>query len=191
MSDTLDLGMNYREPPPGLGPALEPIDIDLPDGQDAPNSVSIQLPDGSVEINFGPQPTTRENSKFDDNLAEDLNLIDLGAIAEDLLRLIEQDDSSRTQWVENRARGIDLLGLEIKSPGVTAGGSSDGISKVDHPMLLEAVLRFQANARAELLPTDGPVKVRNDGLGTALNQELADALEKDLNHFLKIGRAHV
>ncbi|NBS37641.1 MAG: hypothetical protein EBS71_09800, partial [Actinobacteria bacterium] len=59
------------------------------------------------------------------------------------------------------------------------------MSKVRHPLLLEAVLRFQANARSELLPTDGPVKVRNDSLsgGIEVDQQ-ADALEKDLNHYL-------
>lgn len=30
-----------------------------------------------------------------------------------------------------------------------------------HPLLLEAVLRLQANVRGELLPADGPVKVRS------------------------------
>ena len=58
----------------------------------------------------------------------------------------------------------------------------EGISRVRHPLLLEAVLRFQANARSELLPTDGPVKIRDDG--SSEQSALADALEKDLNHFL-------
>jgi hypothetical protein len=33
-------------------------------------------------------------------------------------------------------------------------------------MLLEATLRFQANARGELLPSDGPVKVTDKILQT-------------------------
>ena len=54
-----------------------------------------------------------------------------------------------------------------------------------HPLLLEAVLRFQANARSELLPTDGPVKIRNDDNDPSLQEdELANALERDLNHYL-------
>ena len=59
------------------------------------------------------------------------------------------------------------------------------MSKVRHPLLLEAVLRFQANARSELLPTDGPVKVRTEGDNdTYQEDELADALQADLNHYL-------
>jgi hypothetical protein len=60
------------------------------------------------------------------------------------------------------------------------------MSKVRHPLLLEAVLRFQANARSELLPTDGPVKIRDDDTnnGSVQRDDLASALEKDLNHYL-------
>jgi hypothetical protein len=59
------------------------------------------------------------------------------------------------------------------------------MSKVRHPLLLEAVLRFQANARSELLPTDGPVKIRDDNNnGNLQEDQLANALEHDLNHFL-------
>jgi hypothetical protein len=59
------------------------------------------------------------------------------------------------------------------------------MSKVRHPLLLEAVLRFQANARSELLPTDGPVKVRSESANDTVQQdEMATALESDLNHYL-------
>jgi len=59
------------------------------------------------------------------------------------------------------------------------------MSKVRHPLLLEAVLRFQANARSELLPTDGPVKIKEDNNNATLqSDQLANDLENDLNHYL-------
>jgi len=59
------------------------------------------------------------------------------------------------------------------------------MSKVRHPLLLEAVLRFQANARSELLPTDGPVKIRDDSTHSSPDRDkLSNALEKDFNHYL-------
>ena len=74
------------------------------------------------------------------------------------------------------------------------------MSRVRDSLLLEACLRFQANARSELLPTDGPVKVRDDHNGsdsmmghnggpsmvgsTVQQDQLSDALERDLNHYL-------
>ena len=61
------------------------------------------------------------------------------------------------------------------------------MSKVRHPLLQEAVLRFQANARSEMLPTDGPIKIRDDGSNSNLPRDaLATALEKDLNHYLTV-----
>ena len=63
--------------------------------------------------------------------------------------------------------------------GTADGAPVEGMSRVRHPLLLEAVLRFQANARSELLPTDGPVKIRNDDNDPSLEEDrLADALER-------------
>lgn len=188
----IDLGQNYRYPAP---PALEGASITvIADGIDAPSfdpsdgTTQIDLPDGSVQITFGePEKKKRTSTGFNDNLAEDLSDSDCASIAEKLLLGIDQDVQSRSMWLENMANGISLLGLEIKNPrGAAASGATpqEGVSTVDHPLLLEAVLRFQANARGELLPTDGPVKVRNDGEGNELADKLADALEKDMNHYL-------
>lgn len=154
-----------------------------------PNSgtTSVKLANGDVEVTIGPPQTARTESEFEDNLAEHLSESELGAISERLLLAIEQDDQSRSAWLQNMSNGISLLGLEIKTPrGAAATGAApaEGVSTVDHPLLLEATLRFQANARGELLPADGPVKVKNDGEGDEQATILAMALEKDLNHYL-------
>jgi hypothetical protein len=82
---------------------------------------------------------------------------------------------------------LDLLGTKIESPkSNSADGSTsvEGQATVKHPMLLEAVVRFQANAQGEMLPSSGPVKIRNDGFeNKAVNVE-AHALEMDFNHYL-------
>lgn len=152
-------------------------------------TTQVTLPDGDVTISFGPPQMERKETEFEDNLAESLTESELSAISEKLLLGIEQDDQSRSAWLQNMSNGISLLGLEIKTPrGAAATGAApaEGVSTVDHPLLLEATLRFQANARGELLPADGPVKVRNDGQGDDLATNLAMALEKDLNHYLTV-----
>lgn len=151
------------------------------------NTTQIALPDGSVSISLGAPTLPKRSNKFNDNLAEDLTESELSTIAEKLLLGIASDEQSRASWLENVSNSISLLGLEIKQPrGASVAGATpaEGVSVVDHPLLLEAVLRFQANARGELLPTDGPVKVRNDGESNVLSDKLAMALEKDLNHYL-------
>ena len=67
------------------------------------------------------------------------------------MRGIEDDITSRKDWIEERAKGIRLLGLSLESPGGSQpadGAPVEGMSKVRHPLLQEAVLRFQANARS-------------------------------------------
>lgn len=192
----LDLGQqNYRKDQPAA--PLNGADIVVMANNADPDALhfdpdsfttQIALPDGSVSISIGPPPTKKkETEDFNDNLAEHLSEAQLSTISEKLLLGIENDIQSRAGWLDNVTQGISLLGLEIKQPrGATVAGAtpSEGVSTVDHPLLLEAVLRFQANARGELLPTDGPVKVRNDGTSNALSEKLAQALEKDLNHYL-------
>ena len=187
----LDIQQNYRTPAPeplsGGDITVTTDDQDQPAFDPVTGTVQIDLPDGEVVISFGEPQKPKKSSDFDDNLADQLSDAELAAIAEKLLTGIEQDTQSRSAWLENMSSGISLLGLEVKTPrGAAASGATpaEGTSTVDHPLLLEAVLRFQANARGELLPSDGPVKVRNDGQGGLLADLLAQALEKDMNHYL-------
>lgn len=169
---------------------LEPGD--KPDTNDNGEVFRIEHEDGSVTISIDGKPLfeTEEDGPegWFDNLVEDIDPGELSRIADELLLGIDEDIQSRTEWVDDRAQGIKLLGLKVEVPGL--GGSPDGapvegMSRVRHPLLLEAVLRFQANARSELLPTDGPVKIRNDNNQADLSQDqLANALQRDLNHYL-------
>lgn len=171
-------------------------------------ALKIEHPDGSVTIDLNPQPEDKDdvdNNGFDGNLASKLSDSDLGTIATDLMDGIERDILSRKEWLDTRALGIKLLGLKLEPPRADANSSTaplEGMSTVRHPLLLEATVSFQATARAELLPASGPVKVRNDAptppkeilqetsaskdLQESMQSldELSQALEKDLNHYL-------
>ena len=157
------------------------------------NILEIQHPDGSLTISLDGKPIEdrakeRDEDNWFRNLVEDIAESHLMTMADDLLRGIRDDLDTRKDWIEDRAQGVKLLGLKIEIPGLqgaTDGAPIEGMSKVRHPLLLEAVLRFQANARSELLPTDGPVKVRNDNNNATLqDDQLANCLENDLNHYL-------
>ena len=194
---------------PGLSPTLRLVDTpdvsvryktnDLtpPPGQPTPGVAGLRVEhdDGSISISLDGKPIDESEAKrkppeWFGNLAEDLPDVELGRISDELLRLVDDDLMSRQDWIEDRAQGIRLLGLKIEIPNVNGGSEGapvEGMSRVRHPLLLEAVLRFQANARSEMLPTDGPVKVRDDSNRTVIEQDrLADDLEKDLNHYLTV-----
>ncbi len=139
------------------------IDIGSPDT----NKTTIQNgasktenPDGSLTIDFSPKSQKQAKGDWFANLADQIDSGELSRIASELLEGIQNDDMSRKDWLDTRARGIGLLGLKLNEPKGEA--TSEGVSTVQHPLLLEATLRFQANARGELLPAAGPLKVRND-----------------------------
>jgi hypothetical protein len=165
---------------------------DKEEANDNGEIVRIEHEDGSVTISLDGSPLVDKDDRgpagWFDNLVDDIDSGELTRIAEDLLGGIDDDIQSRVEWVDDRAQGIKLLGLKVEIPGL--GGTPDGapvegMSRVRHPLLLEAVLRFQANARSELLPTDGPVKLRNDNNNPTLQEDqLANALQRDLNHYL-------
>jgi hypothetical protein len=169
---------------------------DRPVTDDKGNVIKIEHADGTVTISIGggslsgdADDEARQRLKWFDNLVSHIDGMELSRIADDLLRGIADDISSREEWVEERASGIRLLALKVEVPGIGGGAGDgapiDGMSKVRHPLLQEAVLRFQANARSELLPTDGPVKVHLDAVSDVVEEDsLANALEDDMNHYL-------
>jgi hypothetical protein len=167
-------------------------DVDVPQFSDDGSLLSIEHGDGSITISLDGKPISEDEEEKDTrwfrNLVDDIDSMELGHISEDLLRGISDDLMSRKEWVEDRAQGMKLLGLKIELPGIQGsndGAPVEGMSKVRHPLLQEAVLRFQANARSEMLPTDGPVKIRDDGnASSAARDNMADAFEKDFNHYL-------
>lgn len=117
--------------------------------------------DGSVTVNAPKEKKKSKKGGHNDNLAEDMDDIDLNTLASELLELIVADKLSRKEWEDTAAKGIDLLGLKIESAtSDTTGGGN--ISKCKDPLLLEAVLRYQSNFNAEMLPANGPAKIRDD-----------------------------
>jgi hypothetical protein len=167
---------------------------DRPEIDMAGNVLRIEHPDGTISVSLDGKPIEEPRKErlegWFANIAEDIDDHELSRISEDLLRGISNDLTSREEWIQERAQGLKLLGLKIELPnlqGTADGAPVEGMSKVRHPLLLEAVLRFQANARSELLPTDGPVKVRDDATdGNPDRDNLADALETDMNHYLTV-----
>jgi hypothetical protein len=143
--------------------------------------------DGTVTVNFGGlgMAPSSEASDHDANLADHVDMGTLSGIAEDLLRLITDDLQRQEQRLADIVKGIDLLGVKLEEPKTEP--NDEGISVVRHPLLLEAVLRFQANARGEMLPADGPVKVANEGDSTLYMDEQAKQLEDDFNYYLTSG----
>src|SRR5882672_2466882 len=166
---------------------------DTPVTDDKGNILRLEHADGTITVRLDGSPVARLNDepnppKWFDNLAERIDTMQLGIICDDLIRGVEEDIASREEWMDQHVEGIKMLGWKLEVPNQSsdaADGAVDGTSTVRHPMLQEAVLRFWANAVGELLPADGPVKIRDDdNNGDSPRDQLANALQTDFNHFL-------
>lgn len=163
----------------------------------------IDTPDGGTLYRINWKRKRTGGARHDENLAETLDSNRLYEVADDLLREIAADDMSRREYLESLAKAIEMLGIRLEdaiSSGADSTAPLPGMSSFRHPLLLQAAIRFQADFVAELLPTDGPVKVRDDtpeapegqpgldnlpvDLAGFTSADLAEALQKDLNHYL-------
>ena len=144
-----------------------------------PEAIVIETEDGGLEITFGEDPQEEGvNAPHDANLAEFLTDEELAGLAGDLLDAFEVDKRSRREWVEAYINGLELLGMRIEE----RTEPWEGASGVFHPMLSEAVVRFQAQAMGELMPSSGPAKTKILGKMTREKVAQSKRVEQELNY---------
>ena len=138
-----------------------------------PEAVNIKT-DG-LEIALLPEPTTAET--FNANLADFMDDGAISQVAGDLEEDIVNDKNSRKEWEKAYVEGIKLLGLQIEE----RTDPWNGACGVFHPMITEAVVRFQAETITETFPAQGPVRTKIIGKDTPEIQEAAARVEEDMN----------
>lgn len=112
------------------------------------------------------------------NLAEHLPDGLLGEIAAELRQAFEEDVQSRQEWEEAYSKGLDLLGIKYED----RTEPFEGASGVTHPLIMESVTQFQAQAYKELLPSSGPVKTQIVGLRTPEVEAQAARVKDFMNY---------
>lgn len=150
-----------------------PIEIEI----ENPDSVTIGM-DG-MEIELTPSAGEDEEG-FDANLAETLDEGFVAGLAADLVADIDQDKSSRKEWEKSYVDGLKLLGLQIEERTEPWNGACG----VFHPMITEAVVRFQSEMITETFPAAGPVKTKIIGKDTPDVKEAATRVQNDMNYEL-------
>jgi len=158
-----------------LVPSDEPdIEIEI----ENPDAVHLNM-DG-MEIDLNPKDSTQGEEEFDDNLAEYMAPSVLATIAGDLEYEIDQDKGSRKEWEKAYTEGLKLLGLHMEE----RTEPWDGACGVFHPMITEAVVRFQAEMITETFPAQGPVLSKIIGKETPETMEVAINVQDDMNYEL-------
>jgi hypothetical protein len=141
-----------------------------------PESVHIGM-DG-MEIEIGHQKETSED--FNDNLAEHMDEGALAELAGELMGDFDADISSRKDWLDTYVDGLELLGLKTEDRTEPWPGACN----VYHPILSEALVKFQAETMMETFPAMGPVKTQIIGKQTPEKEESALRVKDDMNYQL-------
>jgi hypothetical protein len=146
-----------------------------------PDAVSMGTEDGGVIIDFtGDFTEDLIGPDHDANLAEFIDDADLQAMASELVEDFNSDRESRADWARAYVKGLDLLGMKIEERQQPWAGASG----VYHPVLTEAVVRFQAQAMGELFPAAGPVRTKIMGKMTPEKADQADRVQTEMNYLL-------
>jgi chaperonin GroES len=153
---------------------IETEEVDVETVEDVTPDV-IMTEDGGAILN----PTPEEPSTdFYANLAENVSEDELQRISSKLLGEFDDDKSSRKDWEEGFAKGLDLLGFKYDERSQPFQGASG----VTHPLLAESVTQFQAHAYRELLPAKGPVDVNIVGEITIDKEGQAERVKDFMNY---------
>jgi hypothetical protein len=118
-----------------------------------------------------------EEEDFGANLAEGMNESELASIADDLLGDFQSDIDARKDWMQTYVDGIQLLGLKIEERTEPWPGACG----VYHPILSEALVKFQSETIMETFPAQGPVKTQIIGKETPEKKEAAQRVQADMN----------
>ena len=164
---------SVNQAPMGLGaleqnPEQEGVSVEIVD----PEAVNISGPGFEIDV-----MKAQIEDDFDENLAETMDDGAIAALASDLEEDIKNDKMSRKEWEKMYVEGIKLLGLQIEERTEPWSGACG----VFHPMLSEAVVRFQSETITETFPAQGPVRTKIIGKETAQIKEKAANVEDDMN----------
>lgn len=149
----------------------------------APQGVAAtDAPDVEIIIEGEPEATVEitvddETEDFGANLAELISEKELQSLIADLDAEVEADEKSRADWEKMYKDGITLLGLKYEERTEPWPGACG----VFHPMITEAVVRFQADTIMETFPAEGPVKTKIVGKQTKEKDDAAARVREDMN----------
>jgi hypothetical protein len=165
------LGLSSSNAPSGTGePDLE-IEIENPD--------SVTIGAGGMEITLEPG-NDEDDGEFSANLAESMDDKTLTEIVGDLIGDFEDDLSSRKDWIQTYVDGLELLGMKVEDRTEPWPGACG----VYHPLLSEALVKFQAETMMETFPAAGPIKTQIIGRETPEKTESAARVQEDMNYQL-------
>jgi len=148
---------------------------ELPQGLAAIEAPDIEIelaPEGEMDVEV------LADEDFGENLAEIISERVLATLGSELIDSFEDDVDSRKDWIQTYVDGLELLGLKIEE----RSEPWEGACGVYHPILAEAVVKFQAETIMETFPASGPVRTQIIGKETPEKKDAAQRVEDDMNY---------
>ena len=171
-----DIDKSLAQAPQGL----EELAMGKPDlSIEIENPESVTLDDGSMEITIVPGKDVA-GDEFNANLAEDMDEGQLTELSGDLIGEYDADINSRKDWLTTYVDGLELLGLKVEDRTEPWPGACN----VYHPLMTEALVKFQAETMMETFPAAGPVKTVIIGKQTKEKEDAAERVKDDMNYQL-------
>ena len=155
---------------PGVNMPEPDIEIEIED----PEEVRLRV--GDMEIEIDPEG----DDDFNENLADTMDEDVLTDLISDLLSDYDEDVSSRKDWIQTYVDGLELLGMKVEDRTEPWPGACG----VYHPLLSEALVKFQAETMMESFPAQGPVKTQVIGKETPEKRDAARRVQDDMNYQL-------
>ena len=182
MATNIDKSLNQA--PIGIGSADAMGGLSMPENLEADIEIEIEDPE-SVTIGVDGMEIVIDPDEMDDedfaiNLADELSEKQLTEIVGDLLADFEEVLSSRKDWIQTYVDGLELLGMKVEDRTEPWPGACG----VYHPLLSEALVKFQAETMMETFPAAGPVKTQIIGKETKENKAAAVRVQADMNYQL-------
>ena len=171
----MSIEKSLYEAPAGLE-ALDNAEPDIEIEIEDPEEVKIRAGDIEIEL----EPAEPSDDDFDANLAEYISEKDLTQLVGDLVSDFDDDLSSRKDWMQTYVDGLELLGMKIEERSEPWPGACG----VYHPLLSEALVKFQAETIMETFPAAGPVRTEIIGKETPEKKQSALRVQDDMNHQL-------
>ena len=163
-----------------------PMGMDMASEEEEPLEITIEDQE-SIEIGIDGQPILRmekeeedDEEDFSDNLAEYISGEVLETLASELTSEFEDDVASRKDWMQTYVDGLELLGMRLEE----RSEPWEGACGVYHPLLSEALVKFQSETMMETFPAAGPVKTEIVGKETPEKKASAVRVQEDMNYQL-------
>ena len=154
-----------------------PMEEELVIEVENPDSVTVSTDDMMMTMDFDEEAQTPNHY---DNLVDFMDQSELDTLGSELVGLYKADHESRAKWEESYVKGLDLLGMRFENRTTPW----DGACGVFHPLLSEAVVRFQSQTIMEIFPASGPAKTAIVGALTEQKVKQAERVQEYLNYLM-------